>query len=1020
MARFLFSIAVCVFLEESYGREVAGLRGMQEYVTRDADLSSLWKGHHKRRAHTSHHHHSAHHHGHRHNVAFSRREPPVDAPTVIHVKRRGGGYRNESGPSLVPPVESRMSRSEGREAEQGEKARRDISIDAAKHQAHHIATKVREAPRNIPREMENDRALVHSYFMPGWHVDVEILQTTLAILLISLVWFAIWSGCLYKFDRVPIHVTREKMEAWKKNTGADWERKLLFGLLHHDRFAKLPAKFKPPDVVIVFPNPAFEGNRDAEKQVPAPIVEQMLPLQTSRSDNHFGRMERLLEPFGREQFREQIADEGFVKNTVSEIFDIFKRATAGLEDGPKRDKLRIALLQDLYEMLPAMGFHVSLFSSIDDDELYLGISISNQRRAHFYLHTQHRELQMTREVVEKLGVGESSSSHAMSPPFLRFDPWMVSRLYDRGIIERDDPSALFMTDKHGGGSIVENLERVRLINQCLTKVIDLDQAVSNGLIVDWYPAQSLPSLHRLGGVWAGFSNWFDLSFVQPIPLLNQYFGPQVAFSFGWNGLYCKALLALLPIAMLSEFANSFLGMRQVTSLSIVIITWSKMASNLWDREETYFRKLWNLAAAVDARIPRPQFYGKLKKCEVDSNRLDIAYAAWKYRVRQFVSGLTASILCCFVAASILTWVTIFEGQMDIYASVCLAIQVKIFELFFNRIAWSLTVFENHKFQVHFYNSLLWKLFALQTVNSYSAFLFLAIKQRHTEHGCPEEGCFTVLRQQLAVTLMILVLARVCEVIGQSLIVRFKLWQEDKALRKACPGEEPPKRSFTEEQAKYTKFGIYEQIQVMSQLMLALGYIILFGGIAPVIIPFCLLEFAVQMRASAFILVTGTQRPFPREVVGMGAWMEVQKLLMQLGVLFAGFLIVEYGDMFRGEALITRLVAVLAFAVIVNCVWRMVDMAWPPACVEADLLEARRARVKHAVMEETAQAAADMERRTGTNSFDVMFSADAPALNASHGQEHSHVMGGRWEEIPRYHSWVDHSSPSRGPSASNEA
>merc|ERR1719387_1525816 len=136
-----------------------------------------------------------------------------------------------------------------------------------------------------------------------------------------------------------------------------------------------------------------------------------------------------------------------------------------------------------------------------------------------------------------------------------------------------------------------------------------------------------------------------------------------------------------------------------------------------------------------------------------------------------------------------------------------------------------------------------------------SFFYIAIKQRYTTLGCPAGGCLAFLRKQLIIVQVVLSLSRIAEIIAYSLWVRYTLWRELKQLQKdrresGMMGEEEEienVRCYAEEQGKYAKFGLREQISGMNQCVISLGFVILFGAIAPIMVPFSLAVFMVQLR-----------------------------------------------------------------------------------------------------------------------------------------------------------------------------
>jgi len=310
----------------------------------------------------------------------------------------------------------------------------------------------------------------------------------------------------------------------------------------------------------------------------------------------------------------------------------------------------------------------------------------------------------------------------------------------------------------------------------------------------------------------------------------------------------------------------------------------------------------------------------------------------------------------------MAWVSLFADRMNLVAAVCLSIQIKIFEVVFNHLVDDVTDFENHKWAAHHYNSYLWKMFLFQAVNNYSAFLFLAVKQAHTHGGCGEEGCLHVVNAQLSMTIFLLALCRLFQVIVRTWSVRWRLWREMDALHsrsllsslrkfpgrvlraEEVTGDGEQTRTFEEDQSKYEEFRIKEQIETMCQLVLSLGFVLLFGAIAPLIVIFCFVVFVTQLRCSWYLMTNCSRRPIPRVHHGVGAWSQTIWILMHIGVLFSGYLFVEFGVTFQGVPVLTKLTGIIIFCVCTVVGWGIVDFFWPPHEPDIVLLQSRRDHV----------------------------------------------------------------------------
>merc|ERR1719223_1496367 len=251
-----------------------------------------------------------------------------------------------------------------------------------------------------------------------------------------------------------------------------------------------------------------------------------------------------------------------------------------------------------------------------------------------------------------------------------------------------------------------------------------------------------------------------------------------------------------------------------------------------------------------------------------------------------------------------------------------------------------------------------------------------------------------MQHQLSVTLILLSVFRIVTVTLTAFWVQLSIWLEDREFRNKNDGAEAPRRTFMEEQSKYSENHVQDQIQAMLELVISLGFVILFGGVAPIIIPFCFAVFMVQLRARAFLLVTSTKRAIPRMAQGIGYWRNVITVVMQFGVLFNGYLLAVYGDNLQGQALITKVTAVFVFCLLSSIIVLVVDVAFPGTSRIANLMTDRRTLVVNKILDEAALAAEDLEgaeRRKRSK-------AASRLRTEGEGDDDLWVARGEWEKI----------------------
>jgi len=881
------------------------------------------------------------------------------------------------------------------------------SIQDVETEVSSTVNKVKKTTEKSPAQMlREDLRLVVENFMPGKRPEAKLLfGVPAACAAVGLLWMVVYLSAIYRNDR------KEHLDGWSHRT--------RFPRHEDERIAHIK-----PDVILLFHHPNHPcGEKDSAVGVDtirACMVERHVTPSSPKKNGEgltrltgcclkaeglapkssaLGKLSRSLANFTGTP--RQVTGEGIQGKSE----EIDEEAEYEQQETVTLGSAREALLQDLYSMVHDAGFEVVSFSSIDDDEIFVGISIGDPEIVREELIRSNIKLQLDYNVAEKLNIGQNRDQLESSPPFMKYDARLARNILGEEATDLD----MYKTfhGRHKQGFLIAGTERIRLVHRHLSKHVDLDMAVQQGMLKDWYPVHSIHGLAELQACWSGLDLFKDFSFVQPMTLLQEYFGSRLAFTLAWNGLYCKLLLALLPCALVFDFLNQLdlKAKGAFTAFSIVLVIWGKIVSNLWQREQEYFMLLWDLNTTPDYSV-RPDFIGTLQESDVDSTQQTKAYPRNWYVARQAVAWIVTIVFCLVVAVSVYVWISVFEGRLDIGASIFLALMIQVFQFIYNGVAEYMTKKENHKYQVDFYNSYLMKLFIFQFVNQFSAYFFIAIKQQHTTWGCPNGDCIELLRYQLSMTLFLLSLMRIGQVVFSSVKVRVIMWWEDRAIQKECEGtgQEVPYRGFLEEQAKYEDYRIRQQIEGMIQLVVALGYVLIFGAVAPRIVPLCLILFIVQLRLTAYMTTTSCRRPLPRKSTGLGAWIAVVQFLISFGIVFSAYLLVCYGPSFQGTFLITKVSGAIAYVVSMYLACQVASLCCPPTSNGAQLLHARRNYVLSKVADANEEAnIAKLKKKFAATQ--QLVSADT-AAEATHAEE---ILSGAWDQIPHL---IDDDAPVR--------
>jgi hypothetical protein len=515
--------------------------------------------------------------------------------------------------------------------------------------------------------------------------------------------------------------------------------------------------------------------------------------------------------------------------------------------------------------------------------------------------------------------------------------------------------------------------------------------VQDGLLVKWYPCHGETKLAKLRQYWGNWKLVVDLYCVQPLPLIQEYFSSRVAFVFAWNGLYAKLLLALMPFSLVfiaadyisENFSSSsdIWATGTVLGFSIIVAYWAKFAENMWQQEEGYLRTLWGLEDVGQDAAVRPDFEGENVEAAIDTKMKIKEYPFWKFELRLCASWSVTLLFCLAVFGFTLAWLDQFSGKISVLGSIVLAIMIQVFTFIYGNLVEQLTIMENHKFQRTYYESYLRKTFVFEFINQYSAFFYMAIKQQFTPQGCPlniqgEKDCMLALKKQLPVTFLILMTVEIIQVVIANMRVMFlmdwDIYEEEKirtgssskALHYVMHGRDEldedvmqspePTHNFVEKQGKFGPYRTREQIETMTRLTLNIGFVLIFGGIVPIIIPLCLLSFLVQLRSKAVLLTTAIDRPVPRRTRGIGPWLGIIELLMEVSIVFTAYVLVNFGPLFQGMELLPKVSGFILYLLLVRMLWAMHDIISPAKTEEGEMLSQRREHIVSQLLKKEAE------------------------------------------------------------------
>lgn len=881
--------------------------------------------------------------------------------------------RLDRGPALLrEPLQAN-----GKEAVEGS-FKSPVALDPE-----HIRDKMSQdllgAPAKLIDMIERDWILLQTVLLDGFSPPAQSMMVWITTLCMAILWFVFYFKVLYTSDCAWAEMP------WESDVGKS-EDMLTPGRPGSE-----------PDVVICFPHPAQRQNDD-DKRVDSDFLASIVTHGQTTIQRH-------------RSFRS-----GDESSGTSSVAFWGARDDRSPTPGPTPTAAghaefdmataRQIVLKELLSLLPRNGFHVEVWSSVGQCRLFVGVSLRSGKATLAYLYKYQFDLTLRRDFIKNtLRVKHPEREAASAPPSVMYDPIHVQLLSHASHIKAAEGIYQTYSDQGTKGTLANSRVRVLAIQQELSDCMDIQAALSMGFVSEFYPAHNPAWTQMLRAQLASKKGLVQL--MQPLPVLREYFGERLAFDHAWTGTYCKAIvpLALFSIAIfLVRRASWALGLhifhdRQVISGSIVILLWGAVAHNLWIREKLFFIELWDLQEG-DSRektsrkkFTRPEFIGDEGPSIADQRVDDLHFPkSWwlKLETRKLIAFFITMQLCVCVATYVLTLVEARRGDFSLLDSAMLCGFIKVSELLFNLLAAPLTQWENHKYQNDFYNSIAVKTFMFQFVNYYWWFVCLCFYQK-LKGFCPAMGCFETLQQQLRRVVLFNLAYSAGEQAAHHLFVKLQCWWASRGRRGGSRGSDSV--TGAEEQSRYVTVGTREHIDSMMQRVMALGYIIFFGAIEPLIVPAIWLMFVVHLRMESWLLTTSKQRPWPTTATGLGAWEDATEFMLRVSTIFSVCIVVTYGELFSGASTIARVTFVILWMMGVYTMRGLVNVMLPGKKQATTTLAARKAATKQKLFELVRKQV------HGEDLEDIMTPVHAGGAEEKDISENvQRAQNGRWSEI----------------------
>jgi hypothetical protein len=557
---------------------------------------------------------------------------------------------------------------------------------------------------------------------------------------------------------------------------------------------------------------------------------------------------------------------------------------------------------------PKCGFELSTRQSIDEDELFLMVSLSNEEAK--------AQLADVMEVNVPLKVDLYKNTSAKTKDGA---PIIPTDGYHRGhfdALKEDESNAMpmfkaYRKDMASAFPALPNTTLIRLVGARMRKMMHIEALVKEGVVKNFFPVHEYDAVSKLYA--SGFSN--PTAFVQypgskNTDKVRDYFGEQVGFFFQWVNFYTRNLLfpSCLAIAF---FVWRRSGMADLTvergecAFALIMAAWSSYFVSDYVQRVNTLKYKWGMdgykaISNLDSYDP-----AKSGSCAESATRNFHNLLL----VFMFIYTIgSAFLISAFRANGSAAGEKIYKfglsgdtcSKLGKYA---LTANIKIPAILWDMISPAISKRENHKTAADLNTATINKLFVVKFFVYFFPFLYTAFVKEHVE-GCIGGDCYQELYENLIILFPTNLVTSIAIVIVSILMTKCKITSEIKAAEAKNPGQ---KYTYLEAQAKFNEFTGDTDYFVAA--MIDFAFICCFSVACPVMSLLCLVQNLIGLRLLGFQYTTIIKRCYPSGQDGIGAWMGIMKFLSMFGVvctvgvaimdlpLFAEYSLTERGCIF---------------------------------------------------------------------------------------------------------------------------
>jgi hypothetical protein len=539
-----------------------------------------------------------------------------------------------------------------------------------------------------------------------------------------------------------------------------------------------------------------------------------------------------------------------------------------------------------------LNLKFSLLMSRDKDELFCEIMAEEEwlkRKAH----TSGYRLQLVIDQSDNKPFFERVS------PYVKYEiPREFEKTKKQFICYDDNEKPIEDPKKYDERKTIFSYnDRVRLIRSSLNTRLDLHLMKEFEISLEDFCLHFNKPLEELKAEWAHPKKVFS---TQPLKKIRDYFGEKIGLYFAWMEVYKTFMIIAGVVGLVVQvilFLNYSLEVTKSMSqyfqvfFALFLAFWASTFDQLWGRREKIFAWEWGTENFNEEEEQRGEFKGKMEKDPVSNKvkRREIN-PVWS-NVKKFISyGVIMVIIVSVLAVvwGIMTARWILKHSIQdfglILAGIINAVQIRVMNIIFDKIATWLNDWENHETETEYDNQLAVKIFIFRFFNSYSSLFYLSYYCEEAQEGGIISLCMDFLGIQLAVIFFFSIILNIIELSVPYLLMKRRVIAENKKVDEMIKDNPSIRKElyFVEIEAK--KESYESPVSDYIEMIIEFGYVAFFGTSLPILPLLLLFEILFKIRVDAWKICNIYKRVYPHRSQNIGVFKDIILIMAYLGAI----------------------------------------------------------------------------------------------------------------------------------------